>query len=121
VLAYQQLRHHPRALRAFTGLDQAEFEKLLPHFEMAYHTYRYDHYVTKKTRQRRYGSGRKPRLASMEDKLLFILMYFKVYPLQEVMAFLLGVTPILTLESLSAFAEGNDFLRQHHRPFVRFT
>lgn len=33
----------------------------------------------------------------------------------------LGVTLILTLDSLSAFAEGNDFLRQRYRPFVRFT
>ena len=88
MLSYQQLKHHPRALCAFTGLDQAEFEKLLTHFAMAYHAYRYDQYVTKKSRQRRYGGGRKSRLASMEDKLLFILMYFKVYPLQEVMAFL---------------------------------
>jgi hypothetical protein len=29
VLLYQQLKHHPRALRAFTGLDQAEFDKLI--------------------------------------------------------------------------------------------
>jgi hypothetical protein len=28
MLSYQQLKYHPRALRAFTGLDQAEFEKL---------------------------------------------------------------------------------------------
>src|SRR5712692_11224727 len=88
MLSYQQLKHHPRALRAFTGLDQAEFEKLLTYFEMAYHAYRYDQHVTQKSRQRRYGGGRKSRLASMEDKLLFILFYFKVYPLQEVMAFL---------------------------------
>jgi len=88
VLSYQQLKHHPRALRAFTSLDQAEFEKLLTHFEMAYHAYRYDQHVTKKSRKRRYGGGRKPRLTFMEDKLLFILCYFKVYPLQEVMAFL---------------------------------
>jgi Helix-turn-helix of DDE superfamily endonuclease len=88
VLFYQQLKHHPRALRTFTGLDQAEFEKLLTHFAMAYHAYRYDHHVKKKSRKRRYGGGRKPRLASMEDKLLFILFYCKVYPLQEVMAFL---------------------------------
>ena len=88
MLSSQQRKHHPRALRAFTGLDQAEFEKLLLHFAMAYHAYRYDQYVTKKSRKRRYGGGRKPRLASMEDKLLFILFYFKVYPLQEVMAFL---------------------------------
>ena len=88
MLSYQRLKHHPRALRAFTGLDQAEFEKLLTHFEMAYHAYMYDHHVAKKARKRRYGGGRKPRLASMEDKLFFILFYFKVYPLQEVIAFL---------------------------------
>lgn len=88
VLSYQQLQHHPRALRTFTGLDQTEFEKLLSHFAMAYHAYRYEQHVTKKSRKRRYGGGRKPRLASMEDKLLFMLFYCKVYPLQEVLAFL---------------------------------
>lgn len=88
MLSYQRLKDHPRALRAFTSLDQVEFEKLLIHFEMAYHAYIYDQHVTKKSRKRRYGAGRKPRLATMEDKLLFMLLYFKVYPLQEVMAFL---------------------------------
>lgn len=88
MLSYQRLKHCHRALRAFTGLDRTEFEKLLTPFEMAYHAYMYDQYVKRKSRQRRYGGGRKPRLASMEDKLLFILFYFKVYPLQEVMAFL---------------------------------
>lgn len=88
MLSYQGLTHHPRALRAFTGLDQSEFEKLLVPFAMAYHAYMYDQYVTKKARKRRDGGGRKPRLASMEDKLLFILFYYKVYPLQEVIAFL---------------------------------
>ena len=67
-LSYQQLKHHPRALRAFTGLDQAEFEKLLTSFAMAYHAYMYDQHITKKSRKRRYGGGRKPRLAAMEDK-----------------------------------------------------
>ena len=55
---------------------------------MAYPAYRYDQHVTKKSRKRRYGGGRKSRLASMEDKLLFILFYCKVYPLQEGLAFL---------------------------------
>jgi len=86
MLSYQRLQHHPRALRAFTGLDQAEFEKLLTPFTIAYHAYMYDRHVTKQARKRRYGGGRKPRLAAMEEKLFFILVYFKVYPLQEVMA-----------------------------------
>lgn len=89
MLSYQRLKDHPRALRAFTGLDQAEFEKLLTPFPMAYHAYMYDHHVTKKARQRRYGGGRQPRLAAMEDTLFLILFYCKVSPLQEVFAFLL--------------------------------
>jgi len=38
-------------------------------------------------RQRDYGGGRKARLSTHEEKLLFILVYFKTYPLQEVLAF----------------------------------
>jgi Helix-turn-helix of DDE superfamily endonuclease len=38
------------------------------------------------------GGGRKARLLSLEDKLLFILFSFKVYPLQEVIAFLFGMS-----------------------------
>ena len=74
MLSYQQLQHHPRALRAFTGLDQAEFAKLLVPFALVYHAFMYDQQVIKKTRQRRYGGGRKPRLASMEDKLCWLKM-----------------------------------------------
>src|SRR5215510_12708315 len=59
VLSYQRFKHHHRALRTFTGLDQAEFEKLLLHFEMAYHAYMYDQHVTKKSRKRRYGAGKR--------------------------------------------------------------
>src|SRR5262249_39820671 len=32
------------------------------------------------------------RLSSMADKLLFILFYFKIYPLQEVIALLFGMS-----------------------------
>jgi hypothetical protein len=46
----------------------------------------------KQARKRRYGGGRKPHLLTIEDKLLFILFYFKVYPLQEVMAVFFGMS-----------------------------
>ena len=53
---------------------------------MAWNAYVYDKHITQKTRKRRFGGGRKARLASREDTLLFLLVYCKVYPLQEVMA-----------------------------------
>ncbi len=86
MLFYQDLKNAPRALRTFTGLDQSEFETLLTSFAMAWHAYVDKRHRQKKTRIRRVGGGRKARLASMEEKLLFILVYYKIYPLQEVMA-----------------------------------
>ena len=92
MLSYYHLKDNPRALRTFTSLDQSEFEILLLSFEVAWNAYIYDNHITKKTRQRRFGGGRKARLASTEDKLVFILIYFKVYPLQEVMASLFAMS-----------------------------
>jgi hypothetical protein len=42
-------------------------------------------------RQRQRGGGRKPTLVRLEDKLVFILFYFKFYPTQEVQGFLFGM------------------------------
>ena len=86
MLFYQDLKDAPRALRTFTGLDQSEFETLLTAFAVAWHAYVDERHRQKKTRRRRVGGGRKARLASMEEKLLFILVYYKIYPRQEVMA-----------------------------------
>ena len=86
MLSYHDLKSTPRVLRAFTSLDPAEFEMLLIPFEKAWKDYINRHYIHKKARKRRYGGGRKPHLVAIEDKLLFILIYFKIYPLQEVMA-----------------------------------
>lgn len=92
MLSYHCLQHSPRALRTFTGLDKAEFETLLRCFEAAWNTYIYEHHEKERVRKRRLGGGRKARLSTIEDKLLFILVYFKVYPLQEVIAFLFAMS-----------------------------
>ena len=82
MLSYDHLTQHPQAFRALTGLDQSEFATLLPSFARAWEDYIHDTHIKKKKRKRRYGAGRKARLHSIEDKLLFILVYFKIYPLQ---------------------------------------
>lgn len=43
------------------------------------------------TRQRAYGAGRKAELEKLSDKLLFILVYFRLYPTQEVQGYLFGI------------------------------
>ena len=41
-------------------------------------------------RQCAYGAGRRSELALIEDKLLFILVYFRLYPTQAVQGYLVG-------------------------------
>ena len=45
-----------------------------------------------KERKRKYGGGRHANLDKIEDKLLFILFYMKLYPLQAVIGFLFGIS-----------------------------
>ena len=92
MLSSHDLKLNPRVLRAFTSLDPEEFERLLLPFEKAWQDYINQHYIRKKSRKRRYGGGRKPHLVLIEDKLLFILVYCKVYPLQEVIARIFGMS-----------------------------
>jgi hypothetical protein len=92
VFSYHKVKEHPKLLLAMTGLSYAEFHQLLPHFQYAWDQYVTQYYVDRDDRQRQYGAGRsESTLVSIEDKLLFILYYVKVYPLQEILAFEFGM------------------------------
>lgn len=65
-----------RLMRALTGMNLAAFDQLLPGFTQAYQA---AHPLSSK-RQRAPGGGRKANLEEMEDKLFFVLFYFKCYP-----------------------------------------
>jgi hypothetical protein len=86
-LNYENLKKNSKTFRAFTGFDVGEFQILLPVFTIAWERYMQQHRLPLEIRQRGYGGGRKSRLSTYEDRLLFILLYFKTYPLQEVIAF----------------------------------
>jgi hypothetical protein len=64
-----------------------EFQILLTAFTTAWERYVQQNRLPTEIRQRGYGAGRKARLGTCENKLLFILVYLKTYPLQEVLAF----------------------------------
>jgi hypothetical protein len=92
MIVYQVLKNKPAVFRCFTGMNLVAFQKLLPAFERAYESDldRRDQARSTK-RQRERGGGRTSALKSIEDKLLFILFYFKIYPLQEVQGYLFGM------------------------------
>jgi len=66
-----------------TSLSLAEFENLLLAFEIEYAlAHPPTLTATGELRQRQIGGGAKSRLASLADKLLFVLVYLKTYMLQ---------------------------------------
>lgn len=127
MLRYETLKKRPKRLLALTGLARREFEEVLPAFDRAY-TARYP--APKKKRRRAAGGGRKAILRTLEDKLLFILVYQKAYPLQVVQAELFGMSqssanywihrllPVLldALDALGVMPERDgERLAQHER------
>lgn len=64
-----------RLLRALTGLNRKAFDALLPTFNAVY-----EQDLLKQQRQRAVGGGRKARLRNPQDKLFYVLLYFKCYP-----------------------------------------
>lgn len=91
LLSYAEIKENAPVLLSFTGLTQSEFEELKVAFSKAWHKWEKKRHPKAK-RKRRRGGGRKSSLSSMEDRLLFILFYLKTYPLQEVQAYLFGMS-----------------------------
>jgi hypothetical protein len=88
MIRYGTLKKKPKDLLALTGLVRREFDELLPVFEQA--LMKPDQ--RRQGRQRAPGGGRKPALPTAADKLLFILVYMKTYPIQVVQAQLFGMS-----------------------------
>ncbi|SRR6266498_2739667 len=92
MIKFQLLKKNLAAFQCFTGLNLAAFYELLPSFEQAYEADldQRDKERARK-RQRERGGGRNGALSGSENKLLFILFYLKVYPVQEVQGYVFGM------------------------------
>ncbi len=86
MLTYTKLKRNRRKCVALTGLTPKEFSALLPAFARAYEEqYPAEKTMTGKPRKRQVGGGRKGVLQETEQKLLFILVHQKTYPLQTLL------------------------------------
>jgi hypothetical protein len=74
-----------RLMRATIGMPLSQFMALVPDFRVVYERSQLE-YRPMNERQRGLGGGRKARLASIEDKLFFILFYLKCYPTFDVLS-----------------------------------
>jgi hypothetical protein len=91
-IRYKQVKNKPDTFNSLTGLSVEGFETVLPAFAMAYEA---DLQQRDKqrgvVRQRERGAGQKGALPELADKLLFILCYFRVYPVQIIQGLLFGM------------------------------
>jgi hypothetical protein len=94
MITYTELKEKPKEFLAATGLHMHEFELILPGFKEKLTATRPPDGRTKrgKPRQRRAGAGQKERLQTVEDKLVFILVYQKTYPLQTMLGLHFGLS-----------------------------
>lgn len=93
MITYTKLAKNPKLFRSFTGLSRPAFEQLLTAFEKAYEAdlMRRDGEKAK-ARQRQQGGGRRSTMPEMADKLVFILVYFRFYPVQILQGFLFNLS-----------------------------
>jgi hypothetical protein len=92
MITYEGLKNKPSLLKHFTGLSHRGFKRLRVAFAQAYA----EELVAREAkrdvpRRRRAGGGRRGALRTVEDKLLFILFYFKYYPVQVVQGYFFGM------------------------------
>lgn len=89
MITFEKLSKRPRVFRLMTGLTLGEFSDLLDKFQSSWQMFVKSEFLSKE-RKRAYGGGRHTRLLSLEDKLLFILIYTRVYPLMFVQGLFFG-------------------------------
>ena len=90
-LSYAQLAKRPAILHRLIGLSVAEFEHLLEEFSVQYHQQVIQPRVSAPDRRRALGGGQKGALPTVADKLLFILVYSRMYPLLIVQGMFFGL------------------------------
>jgi len=88
--SYEDIKNNKKLLLAMTGLLPSEFKIFLVTFKNVWNEQESAH-IESSERVRGYGGGRKSSLDNIENKLLFILFYFKTYPLQIVIGHFFGM------------------------------
>jgi hypothetical protein len=93
MLRYQQIAQNETKLLALTGLTHQEFQDLVPLFQTSFETTLREQTMDGLDRiGRAFTPYRNSPLPTLEDKLLFILVYLKQYPTQTVQGQLFGMS-----------------------------
>ena len=89
---YSRLLEKPKQFHALTGYTIEEFHALLPTFMLSFLSYMQGRTLEGKERhKRRYVAYKNSPLPTMEDKLLFILMYLRKATTQDIFGEVFGM------------------------------
>jgi hypothetical protein len=92
MLRFADLQTRPTEMLDLTSLTLKEFQELVPYFEAAFQAHMAEWRLDGQLRTaRRYTTYQNCPLPTPEDRLLFILVYLKTYPLQVVQGRLFGM------------------------------
>jgi hypothetical protein len=90
ILRYRHLSRFPHVFKAMTGLDVPEFDTLvrdiLPRYAASEHTR-----LSRPNRKRALGAGH-PFTLDARDQLLLSVVWLRLYPLHEVLAYLFAIS-----------------------------
>lgn len=76
---YNYLLKHPKLFQYVIGISYSQFNEIMPKFSTALRQAEYQR-AWRRKRSREVGGGRKAKLINDNQKLFFILLYYKVYP-----------------------------------------
>jgi len=84
-----KLKQNPKTFRRLTGLSIEEFNRIYIKLQPIYEKYNKNR-LSRENRQRKIGGGSQFKL-DLEDKLLMLLMYYRLYVSHVFLGFLFGI------------------------------
>jgi|ERR1041385_3897680 hypothetical protein len=116
MISLERARSTDRLMKATTSLTVVEFQALAARFAPLWQTIQEAKTAAGKPRQRQPGGGRKGVLDRPEEKLFFILLYYKAYPTQDVMGLLFGIQQSQVSEWVKRLTSAVGSLVELHKP-----
>jgi len=98
LLNYGKLSGKPLIFRSFTGLEVSEFDSLFSKVESTYEEYEEER-LSRRDRERRIGAGR-PFKLSLKDRLLMLLVYYRLYLTSMLTGFLFDLDQSNVLKNM---------------------
>ena len=91
MLSYNRLSRKPRLFISFTGLSIKQFDDIYKEIESKYEKYEIKRLSYKRNRERDIGSGRRFKLLDIKDRVIMVLVYYRLYITYTLMEFLFGL------------------------------